>query len=135
MWNYSSLLTNWHGHEGTRNIIKILPWTLLNAIIVLQGISSVHRAVIHIDEKKGDNTYNLLVEGDNLRAVMATRGMYGVIPLLQLVWVFLPKNFEFISCFMLFLSFRLCLLVLIVFSLTFVSLLFKKVTSGVLCQI
>lgn len=31
------------------------------------------RAVIHQDEKKA-NHYKLLVEGDNLRAVMATRG-------------------------------------------------------------
>lgn len=41
---------------------------------MLQGISTVNRAVIHIDEKKGDTTYNLLVEGDNLRQVMATVG-------------------------------------------------------------
>ena len=33
------------------------------------------RAVIHIDEKKGD-TYKLLVEGDNLLAVMATPGQH-----------------------------------------------------------
>lgn len=38
-----------------------------------QGIQNVTRAVIHIDEKKSE-TYKLLVEGDNLLAVMATPG-------------------------------------------------------------
>ena len=33
------------------------------------------RAVMHIDEKKG-NAYKLLVEGDNLQAVIATQGKY-----------------------------------------------------------
>ncbi|KAK2152800.1 hypothetical protein LSH36_317g01042 [Paralvinella palmiformis] len=45
--------------------------------VVIKGISTVNRAVIHIDEKKGDTTYNLLVEGDNLRQVMATVGVKG----------------------------------------------------------
>lgn len=35
------------------------------------------RAVIHIDEQSGRNKYKLLVEGDNLRAVMATHGVNG----------------------------------------------------------
>jgi len=42
--------------------------------VVIKGISSVTRAVIHADEKTG-NTYKLLVEGDNLQAVLATRGV------------------------------------------------------------
>ena len=43
--------------------------------IMIKGIPSVTRAVIHIDESKGDNSYKLLVEGDNLRNVMATQGL------------------------------------------------------------
>ena len=35
------------------------------------------RAVIHIDEKSGATKYKLLVEGDNLRNVMATAGVKG----------------------------------------------------------
>ncbi|XP_029638657.1 DNA-directed RNA polymerase III subunit RPC1 isoform X1 [Octopus sinensis] len=44
--------------------------------VMIKGIPSVTRAVIHQDEKKA-NHYKLLVEGDNLRAVMATRGVNG----------------------------------------------------------
>lgn len=44
--------------------------------IMIKGIPSVTRAVIHHEEKKA-NTYKLLVEGDNLRAVMATPGVDG----------------------------------------------------------
>ena len=40
----------------------------------LQGINKVSRAVIHIDDNKAKNKYKLLVEGDNLLHVMATRG-------------------------------------------------------------
>ncbi|XP_064623865.1 DNA-directed RNA polymerase III subunit RPC1-like [Lineus longissimus] len=43
--------------------------------VVIKGIQQVTRAVIHIDEKKGGNTYKLLVEGDNLRYVLATPGV------------------------------------------------------------
>ncbi|KAG5855741.1 DNA-directed RNA polymerase III subunit RPC1 [Anguilla anguilla] len=45
--------------------------------IVVQGIPEVSRAVIHIDEQSGKQKYKLLVEGDNLRAVMATHGVNG----------------------------------------------------------
>ncbi|MGH0152595.1 UNVERIFIED_CONTAM: hypothetical protein FKN15_022766 [Acipenser sinensis] len=45
--------------------------------IVVQGIPEVSRAVIHIDEKSGKEKYKLLVEGDNLRSVMATHGVNG----------------------------------------------------------
>ncbi|XP_041032404.1 DNA-directed RNA polymerase III subunit RPC1 isoform X1 [Carcharodon carcharias] len=45
--------------------------------IVVQGIPEVSRAVIHIDEQGGKEKYKLLVEGDNLRAVMATHGVKG----------------------------------------------------------
>lgn len=42
-----------------------------------QGFPTVNRAIVHVDEeKKADkkDRYKLLVEGDDLRAVMATRG-------------------------------------------------------------
>uniref|UniRef100_A0A6Q2XTY3 DNA-directed RNA polymerase subunit n=1 Tax=Esox lucius TaxID=8010 RepID=A0A6Q2XTY3_ESOLU len=45
--------------------------------VVVQGIPEVARAVIHIDEQSGKNKYKLLVEGDNLRGVMATHGVNG----------------------------------------------------------
>ncbi|XP_077310097.1 DNA-directed RNA polymerase III subunit RPC1 isoform X1 [Lithobates pipiens] len=45
--------------------------------VVVQGIPEVARAVIHIDEQSGKEKYKLLVEGDNLRAVMATHGVKG----------------------------------------------------------
>ncbi|XP_074647199.1 DNA-directed RNA polymerase III subunit RPC1-like [Tubulanus polymorphus] len=44
--------------------------------VMIKGIPHVTRAVIHIDEKKGTR-YKLLVEGNNLREVMATRGVKG----------------------------------------------------------
>lgn len=43
----------------------------------MQGIPEVSRAVIHVDEQSGKEKYKLLVEGDNLRAVMATHGVKG----------------------------------------------------------
>lgn len=49
----------------------------LTSKVVVQGIPEVARAVIHIDEQSGRNKYKLLVEGDNLRAVMATHGVSG----------------------------------------------------------
>ncbi|XP_075466476.1 DNA-directed RNA polymerase III subunit RPC1 isoform X3 [Ascaphus truei] len=46
--------------------------------VVVQGIPEVTRAVIHIDEQSSkEKKYKLLVEGDNLRAVMATHGVKG----------------------------------------------------------
>uniref|UniRef100_A0AAR2M374 DNA-directed RNA polymerase n=1 Tax=Pygocentrus nattereri TaxID=42514 RepID=A0AAR2M374_PYGNA len=49
----------------------------LNNLVVVQGIPEVARAVIHIDEQSGRQKFKLLVEGDNLRAVMATHGVNG----------------------------------------------------------
>ena len=43
----------------------------------LQGIDSVSRAIIHIDEGKRGERYKLLVEGMNLQKVIATRGVKG----------------------------------------------------------
>ena len=48
-----------------------------NKLVLFQGVPSVSRAVIHIDEKSGVTKYKLLVEGDNLRNVMATAGVKG----------------------------------------------------------
>lgn len=45
--------------------------------VVVQGIPEVSRAVIHIDEQSSRQKFKLLVEGDNLRAVMATHGVNG----------------------------------------------------------
>lgn len=44
----------------------------------MKGISAVSRAVIHEeDDGGGEVRYKLLVEGDNLREVMATPGVIG----------------------------------------------------------
>ena len=51
-------------------------WPMKRGVVV-QGIPEVSRAVIHIDEQSGKEKYKLLVEGDNLRAVMATHGVKG----------------------------------------------------------
>ena len=42
--------------------------------VIVQGVSNVNRAVIN---DKGDGTFNLLVEGYNLRGVMTTIGVKG----------------------------------------------------------
>uniref|UniRef100_A0A2K6CI22 DNA-directed RNA polymerase subunit n=1 Tax=Macaca nemestrina TaxID=9545 RepID=A0A2K6CI22_MACNE len=57
------------------HIIKCREEVIL--LVVVQGIPEVSRAVIHIDEQSGKEKYKLLVEGDNLRAVMATHGVKG----------------------------------------------------------
>lgn len=54
------------------NCLHLLTWK-----VVVQGIPEVARAVIHIDEQSSKSKYKLLVEGDNLRAVMATHGVNG----------------------------------------------------------
>ncbi|XP_067008979.2 DNA-directed RNA polymerase III subunit RPC1 isoform X1 [Anabrus simplex] len=45
--------------------------------VVIKGLPSVSRAVIHSDETAGETRYKLFVEGDNLREVMATPGVKG----------------------------------------------------------
>lgn len=52
-------------------------WRRPSPKVVVQGIPEVARAVIHIDEQSGRSKYKLLVEGDNMRAVMATHGVNG----------------------------------------------------------
>jgi len=46
--------------------------------VVVKGLPTVYRAVMHLDESKTGNKYKLFVEGDNLREVIATRGVKGV---------------------------------------------------------
>lgn len=47
--------------------------------VVIKGLPSVNRAVIHIDDSAGpqDTKYKLFVEGDDLREVLATPGVKG----------------------------------------------------------
>ncbi|KAI4470240.1 dna-directed rna polymerase [Holotrichia oblita] len=46
--------------------------------VVIKGLPSVNRAVIAREDKDGKPYYNLCVEGDNLREVMATYGVNGI---------------------------------------------------------
>jgi DNA-directed RNA polymerase III subunit RPC1 len=61
------------------NMINIELQRLLNLVpkVVISGISTVSRAVIAIDDSKGESTYKLCVEGAGLRDVMATIGVIG----------------------------------------------------------
>ncbi|XP_025987632.1 DNA-directed RNA polymerase III subunit RPC1 isoform X2 [Solenopsis invicta] len=45
--------------------------------IVIKGLPSVNRVVVHNENLDKTNTYKLFVEGDNFREVMATRGVNG----------------------------------------------------------
>lgn len=45
--------------------------------VVIKGLPTVNRAVIAREDKQGVSHYNLCVEGDNLREVMATYGVDG----------------------------------------------------------
>ena len=42
--------------------------------VVIKGLPTVNRAVIHIDDAHGSTKYKLFVEGDNLKEVLATPG-------------------------------------------------------------
>lgn len=46
--------------------------------VVIKGVQGINRAVIHEEDVDGVTKYKLLVEGDNLRDVMATYGVKGV---------------------------------------------------------
>lgn len=46
--------------------------------VVVKGVTSVNRAIIHKDEGKLGNKYKLLVEGMNLQAVIGTVGVKGL---------------------------------------------------------
>ncbi|KAF1757508.1 hypothetical protein GCK72_013964 [Caenorhabditis remanei] len=52
--------------------MQMLKYSLGN--VVIKGISSVNRCVIHADEKKGD-FYSLLVEGTDFRSVLSSVGV------------------------------------------------------------
>ncbi len=43
--------------------------------VVIKGLPTVNRAVIHMDDAGGSPRYKLFVEGDNLREVLATPGV------------------------------------------------------------
>jgi DNA-directed RNA polymerase III subunit RPC1 len=45
--------------------------------VVIKGLPTVSRAIMHMDEANSSKTYKLYVEGDNLREVIATRGVRG----------------------------------------------------------
>ncbi|XP_035735078.1 DNA-directed RNA polymerase III subunit RPC1-like isoform X1 [Vespa mandarinia] len=45
--------------------------------IVIKGLPSISRAVIHNDDSGGKTKYKFFVEGDNMREVMATTGVLG----------------------------------------------------------
>lgn len=51
---------------------------MINVFSLLQGLPSVTRAVIAREDKDGQPYYNICVEGDNLREVMATYGVNGI---------------------------------------------------------
>lgn len=46
-------------------------------VFSFQGLPTINRAVIARADKGGKTTYNLCVEGDNFREVMATYGVNG----------------------------------------------------------
>jgi len=46
--------------------------------VVIKGLPTVNRAVMHMDEGKAGQTFKLYVEGDNLRDVLATPGVKGL---------------------------------------------------------
>lgn len=54
-----------------------LQFTIYSIVILFQGLPTVNRAVIAREDKAGTPHYNLCVEGDNLREVMATYGING----------------------------------------------------------
>ncbi|QQP54999.1 DNA-directed RNA polymerase subunit, partial [Caligus rogercresseyi] len=43
--------------------------------VVIIGLPTVERAIIHLDDSGEEKKYQLFVEGDNLREVMATKGV------------------------------------------------------------
>ena len=68
-------------------------------VLCLQGHKNVNRAIIHVDEAKGD-TYKLLVEGDDLLSVMSTVGkcLYYTITIYHLDRTFLISNLNVHPC-------------------------------------
>lgn len=74
-----SLITIRPGVSGKSSMyyhMQFLKETVVN--IVIKGLPTIKRAMIHIDDSKaGEQKYKLLVEGDNLREVLATKGVLG----------------------------------------------------------
>ncbi|XP_015775227.1 PREDICTED: DNA-directed RNA polymerase III subunit RPC1-like [Acropora digitifera] len=62
------------GKSSLHYTMQMLKTDLPNVLI--KGHKNVNRAIIHVDESKGD-TYKLLVEGDDLLSVMSTVGVKG----------------------------------------------------------
>jgi len=59
-------------------VLLLISFGFRNIIIsFLQGLPTVSRAVINIDDTRKPPRYYLLVEGDNMREVMATYGVKG----------------------------------------------------------
>ncbi|XP_015764049.1 PREDICTED: DNA-directed RNA polymerase III subunit RPC1-like [Acropora digitifera] len=65
---------NESGKSSLHYTMQMLKTDLPNVLI--KGHKNVNRAIIHVDESKGD-TYKLLVEGDDLLSVMSTVGQRG----------------------------------------------------------
>ncbi|KAK3090302.1 hypothetical protein FSP39_010768 [Pinctada imbricata] len=75
---HSEAVLTVHPRETSKSSLYYVLQTLKKELggVMIKGVQNVSRAVIHVDEKKG-NSYKLLVEGDNLLAVMATPGIKG----------------------------------------------------------
>lgn len=78
-----NVLINLYMQNLQKVVIKVCPIHICSIVIninfnsIIKGISAVSRAVIH-EEDDGNNVhYKLLVEGDNLREVMAIPGVIG----------------------------------------------------------
>ena len=68
--------------ENNKSSLHFVMQTLKKSLpnVVIKGMKGVSRAIIHIDEEKsqpGEEKYKLLVEGNDLRGVMATVGVKG----------------------------------------------------------
>lgn len=68
--------------ENTKSAVHFVMQSLKKTLpnVVIKGIKDVNRAIIHVDEEKskpGQERYKLLVEGNDLRGVMATVGVRG----------------------------------------------------------
>ncbi|XP_067671207.1 DNA-directed RNA polymerase III subunit RPC1-like isoform X3 [Haliotis asinina] len=74
---YNTDLLSVSAHETSKSSMYYVLQNLKKHLpgVMIKGIPSVTRAVIHIDEKS--NSLTLLVEGDNLLEVMATPGVKG----------------------------------------------------------
>ncbi|CAB0042436.1 unnamed protein product [Trichogramma brassicae] len=74
-WEINIFPTKMDSKLSLSTLLATLKENLPN--IVIKGIASVTRAVIHNDDSSGKTIYKLFVEGYNMREVMATRGVKG----------------------------------------------------------